>query len=91
MTLSGCKNARPLPPPEIIYIGCPAVSSCPIPASHPKNNGDLSADVRNLEAALVACGLQIETVKQCQENHRAKTFAASGLLNGPRAGAQKKP
>ncbi|MGV8925254.1 MAG: Rz1-like lysis system protein LysC [Ewingella sp.] len=89
--LSGCNSVRPSLPPEIIYVGCPAVSSCPIPASQPKTNGDLSSDVRNLEAALVACGLQIETVKQCQEKHRAKTFAVTRLSDGPRAGAQNQP
>ncbi|WP_447887773.1 Rz1-like lysis system protein LysC, partial [Serratia fonticola] len=31
MMLSGCTAAPDLPPPTIIYAGCPRVSSCPIP------------------------------------------------------------
>ncbi|AZP43694.1 holin [Rahnella aquatilis] len=57
------------------------MTSCPIPASSPVTNGDLSSDVRNLEAALTACGLQVEAVKQCQEEHRVKTRTATKSLN----------
>ncbi|WP_231576079.1 Rz1-like lysis system protein LysC [Rahnella sp. WP5] len=69
MTLSGCTPALRSINPAIIYVGCPKVSSCPIPASSPKTNGDLSEDNRQLESALVNCALQVETVKQCQESH----------------------
>ncbi|MGP6442065.1 Rz1-like lysis system protein LysC [Rahnella aceris] len=79
--MAGCTNAPPLPAPQIIYVGCPAVTSCPIPASSPATNGDLSSDVRNLEAALTACGLQVEGVKQCQEEHRVKTRTSAKSLN----------
>ncbi|HDV0805998.1 TPA: holin [Yersinia enterocolitica] len=57
------------------------MSSCPLPGSTPAVNGDLSADIRQLEAALVACGLQVEAVKQCQEQHHVKTQAATPSLN----------
>lgn len=56
-----------------ISAGCPKVTHCPVPVSLPVVNGDLSADIRQLEAALVACGLQIDAVKQCQEQQDAKT------------------
>ena len=81
LILAGCTSAPPSAPPAIIYVGCPAVASCPIPASSPATNGDLSSDVRNLEAALTACGLQVEAVKQCQEEHRVKTRTATKSLN----------
>ncbi|MCO7508952.1 Rz1-like lysis system protein LysC [Serratia fonticola] len=67
MMLSGCTAAPDLPPPTIIYAGCPRVSSCPIPESQPTTNGALSEDVRQLERALVSCAQQVETVKHCQE------------------------
>ncbi|HFV9290980.1 TPA: Rz1-like lysis system protein LysC [Serratia fonticola] len=67
MMLSGCTTAPDLPPPTIIYAGCPRVSSCPIPESQPITNGALSEDVRQLERALVSCAQQVETVKRCQE------------------------
>ncbi|HEN3440918.1 TPA: holin [Yersinia enterocolitica] len=57
------------------------MSSCPLPGSSPAANGDLSADIRQLEAALVACGLQVEAVKQCQEQHHVKTQTAAPSLN----------
>ncbi|MGE4753854.1 Rz1-like lysis system protein LysC [Yersinia enterocolitica] len=81
MALSGCTSAPRSPTPTIIYVGCPTVNSCPLPGSNPAVNGDLSADIRQLEAALVACGLQVEAVKQCQEQHHVKTQIATSSLN----------
>ncbi|OVZ84185.1 holin [Yersinia kristensenii] len=52
-----------------------------MPGSSPAVNGDLSADIRQLETALVACGLQVEAVKQCQEQHHVKTQTATPSLN----------
>lgn len=81
LLLVSCTSAPTFPPPQIIYVGCPAVSPCPIPGSQPKNNGDLSTDVRQLEAALLACGLQIDAIKQCQETQRVKTQPATTTVN----------
>ncbi|UHM92857.1 Rz1-like lysis system protein LysC [Rahnella victoriana] len=75
LILAGCTSDRPSAPPAIIYVGCPAVSSCPVPASHPATNEALSADILQLESALLNCGLQIETIKKCQEAQHAKTDA----------------
>ncbi|WP_261878184.1 Rz1-like lysis system protein LysC [Pectobacterium carotovorum] len=69
--LSGCTTAPPLTTPTLIYVGCPKVTSCPIPGSRPETNGDLSADNRQLESALVSCALQVETIKHCQERHNS--------------------
>ncbi|RCW99886.1 hypothetical protein DFO56_107224 [Kosakonia sp. AG348] len=44
-----------------------------MPGSDPRTNGDLSADIRNLERALENCALQVETVKQCQDDIDAQT------------------
>jgi len=44
-----------------------------MPGSDPHTNGDLSADIRQLEHALIACALQVETVKHCQDELDAKT------------------
>ncbi|CDJ78740.1 Phage Lysis protein LysC [Serratia marcescens SMB2099] len=52
------------------------MSLCQIPASRPATNGDLSADIRQLENALAACAMQVETIKQCQEKHDDKTATA---------------
>ncbi|WP_253272514.1 Rz1-like lysis system protein LysC [Pectobacterium brasiliense] len=71
--LSGCTAAPPLTIPTLIYVGCPKVESCTIPGSSPETNGDLSADNRQLEGALVSCALQVETTKHCQEQHDAET------------------
>ncbi|WP_256682680.1 Rz1-like lysis system protein LysC [Buttiauxella agrestis] len=81
MTLSGCTPAPPSPPPLIIYSGCPKVARCPIPASSPHTNGDLSADIRQLEAALVSCAAQTETTKHCQDklDAQARQFTQSPL------------
>jgi hypothetical protein len=49
------------------------VALCPIPASRPRTNGDLSADIRQLEDALANCALQVETIKHCQDELDAQT------------------
>ena len=71
--LSGCTPAPPSPAPEIIWIGCPRVTSCPVPGNSLRTAGDLAADNRQLEAALASCGLQVEIIKECQEQHDAET------------------
>ncbi|MBU5378138.1 Rz1-like lysis system protein LysC [Pantoea septica] len=57
MMLSGCTPVRPSPAPEILWIGCPPVTSCPVPGNSLKTAGDLAVDNRQPEAALAACGL----------------------------------
>jgi len=42
-----------------------------VPGNSLKTAGDLAADNRQLEAALAACGLQVEIIKDCQEQHDA--------------------
>ncbi|WP_413530457.1 Rz1-like lysis system protein LysC [Rahnella inusitata] len=73
LTSAGCTTAPPSTPPAIIYVGCPAVSPCPVPPAQPATNGDLSADILQLESALLNCGLQVEAIKTCQEAQHAKT------------------
>ncbi|WP_255431583.1 Rz1-like lysis system protein LysC [Buttiauxella sp. B2] len=81
MTLSGCTPAPHSPPQPIIYSGCPKVALCLIPASTPRTNGDLSTDIRQLEAALVSCAAQTETIKHCQDelDAQASQFTQSPL------------
>ncbi|MBY4837535.1 Rz1-like lysis system protein LysC [Pantoea sp. DY-5] len=73
MMLLGCTPAPPSPAPEIIWIGCPRVTSCPVPGNSLRTAGDLAADNRQLDAALASCGLQVEIIKECQEQHDAET------------------
>ncbi|MEZ2587871.1 Rz1-like lysis system protein LysC [Pantoea agglomerans] len=89
--LSGCTPVRPSPAPEIIWIGCPRVTSCPVPGNSLKTAGDLAADNRQLEAALAACGLQVEIIKDCQEQHDAETTTIAPGADRQRAGAAAKP
>ncbi|WP_297200176.1 Rz1-like lysis system protein LysC [uncultured Pluralibacter sp.] len=73
MLCAGCTSAPPAPLPAAVYNRCPPVQLCPMPESHPRTNGDLSADIRQLERALARCAIQVETLKQCQEYNHAKT------------------
>ncbi|MEO3990253.1 Rz1-like lysis system protein LysC [Pseudocitrobacter cyperus] len=68
MLCAGCTGVRPAPAPLIVYNACPKVSLCPMPGSDPRTNGDLSADIRQLESALERCALQVESIKSCQDN-----------------------
>ena len=52
-----------------------------MPASEPVTNGDLSADIRRLEHALIACALQVETIKDCQDNLDAQTQEPAPGIN----------
>lgn len=55
MLCAGCTSAPPAPTPVIVHNACPKVSLCPMPGSDPQTNGDLSADIRQLENALARC------------------------------------
>ncbi|WP_082683157.1 Rz1-like lysis system protein LysC [Entomohabitans teleogrylli] len=81
MLSAGCTNAPPVPAPVIVYSGCPKVSLCPMPESDPKTQGDLSADIRQLERALESCALQVETVKYCQDELDAEAAKFTQSLN----------
>lgn len=52
---------------------CPKVSLCPMPGSDPETNGDLSADIRQLENALARCASQVKMIKYCQDENDAQT------------------
>lgn len=55
MLCAGCTSAPPALTPVIVANACPKVSLCPMPGSDPQTNGDLSADIRQLENALARC------------------------------------
>ena len=83
MLCAGCTSEPPvpMPPPVIVYNACPKVSRCPMPGSEPATNGDLSADIRRLEYALIACALQVETIKDCQDKLDAQTQEPASGIN----------
>ncbi|EOC1312496.1 holin [Cronobacter turicensis] len=87
MLCAGCTPAPPAPQPVIVYNACPKVSLCPMPGSDPKTNGDLSADIRQLEQALESCALKVETVKTCQDNLDEKAGQSAQGINGRGASA----
>ena len=83
MLCAGCTSEPPvpMPPSVIVYNACPKVSPCPMPGSDPVTNGDLSADIRQLESALQSCAIQVDTVKQCQDEIDAKAQQSAKSLN----------
>ncbi|MEZ0582545.1 Rz1-like lysis system protein LysC [Erwinia sp. STN24] len=91
LTLSGCSRGPHSATPEIIWTGCPRVTSCPLPGNSLQTQGDLAADNRQLEAALASCGLQVEIIKECQEQHDGETETATPGADRQRAAAAKKP
>ncbi|MGQ8841077.1 Rz1-like lysis system protein LysC [Serratia sp. TSA_7] len=74
--LQGCTSVPASSAPQIIYVGCPTVNPCRIPSSRPATNGDLSADIRQLEDALATCAVQVDAIKTCQEQHNVKAATA---------------
>lgn len=73
MLCAGCTSAPPAPTPVIVHNACPKVSLCPMPGSDPETNGDLSADIRQLENALARCASQVKMIKHCQDENDAQT------------------
>ncbi|WP_250542899.1 Rz1-like lysis system protein LysC, partial [Escherichia coli] len=63
MLCAGCTSARPAQTPVIVANACPKVSLCQMPGSDPETNGDLSADIRQLENALARCASQVKMIK----------------------------
>lgn len=66
-------SAPPALTPVIVHNACPKVSLCPMPGSDPETNGDLSADIRQLENALARCASQVKMIKHCQDENDAQT------------------
>ncbi|WP_414147549.1 Rz1-like lysis system protein LysC [Erwinia sp. BNK-24-b] len=90
LTLSGCTRVPLSATPEIIWTGCPRVTSCPLPGNSLQTQGDLAADNRQLEAALASCGLQVEIIKECQEQHDAEAETTTPGADRQRAAAATK-
>ena len=44
-----------------------------MPGIDPETNGDLSADIRQLENALARCASQVKMIKYCQDENDAQT------------------
>ncbi|EPK7408243.1 Rz1-like lysis system protein LysC [Klebsiella aerogenes] len=78
---AACTPAPPISPPVVVLNACPRVSLCPMPGSDPITNGDLSADIRQLESALESCALQVETIKACQDKTDVQTKEPARRLN----------
>ncbi|HEX4500237.1 MAG TPA: Rz1-like lysis system protein LysC [Scandinavium sp.] len=81
MLCAACTDAPPVHQPVVVLNACPRVSLCPMPGSNPLTNGDLSADIRQLETALESCALQVETIKECQDKTDAQTDESAQGLN----------
>lgn len=81
MLCAACTDAPPVPQPVTVLNACPRVSLCAMPGSDPLTNGDLSADIRQLETALERCALQVETIKTCQDNIDVQTEESAQSLN----------
>ncbi|MFP2237830.1 Rz1-like lysis system protein LysC [Pseudescherichia vulneris] len=78
---AACTDAPPVSQPVVVLNACPRVSLCPMPGSDPLTNGDLSADIRQLETALESCALQVETIKACQDKTDVQTEESAQRLN----------
>ncbi|SPW71864.1 phage lysis protein LysC [Escherichia coli] len=51
----------------------PESEPLPDAGSDPQTNGDLSADIRQLENALARCASQVKMIKHCQDENDAQT------------------
>ncbi|WP_145587663.1 Rz1-like lysis system protein LysC [Yersinia aldovae] len=84
MTSINDLRGRITPTPPLPYPGNgAAVPAYAYPGSKPRETlqGSERPLIRQLETALVACGLQVEAVKQCQEQHHVKTQTVTPSLN----------
>ncbi|WP_407920253.1 Rz1-like lysis system protein LysC [Halopseudomonas litoralis] len=77
--LSACAPVQPLPAPQIIRLGCPAVTPCILPATSPAQNGDLLTDADRIEAAWAECAAQVDIIYQYQVTHEQARFTPRAL------------
>ncbi|MEF4860103.1 Rz1-like lysis system protein LysC [Escherichia coli] len=90
MLCAGCTSARPAPTPVIVANACPKVSLCPMPGSDPQTNGDLSADIRQLEKLrsgidwvlekLGVINKESDTLDQTAARTHAATYGTGGYI-----------
>ncbi|MGJ3439623.1 Rz1-like lysis system protein LysC [Pseudomonas sp. Je.1.5.c] len=67
--LAGCASAPPSPAPTLIVSGCPVVTPCQLPATAPRQNGQLLSDQERTELAWAECAAQVDRVYQHQVSH----------------------
>ncbi|WP_027601403.1 MULTISPECIES: Rz1-like lysis system protein LysC [Pseudomonas] len=69
LLLAGCANGPSSPEPRLTVSGCPVVTRCQLPSTHPRNNGELLDDSEALEAAWADCAAQVDMVYDAQLAH----------------------
>ena len=67
LLLSGCAKDQPLPVPQIIKNGCPAVTACTLTATHPQSNGNLLTDTDTIEADWALCAGKVDMIIEYNE------------------------
>ena len=70
--LAACAPAPPLPAPQTIALGCPAVTPCTLSPTEPQTNGHLLTDVDVTEADWAECAAKVDMVYQHQEQQRVQ-------------------
>ena len=73
LQLAGCASAPPSAAPALTVTGCPLVTPCQLPATAPRNNGELLADAEALEAAWADCAAQVDLIHDMQQAHHEQT------------------
>ncbi|WP_353739146.1 Rz1-like lysis system protein LysC [Pseudomonas fluorescens] len=66
LLLSACVPAPKSSAPDSTELGCPRVTACRLPASHPTNNGELLLVPEEVEEAWAACAAQVDMILDCQ-------------------------
>ena len=65
--LSGCAAAPPSPVPLLTINQCATPSPCNLPASHPRNNGELHLQLERTEAAWAQCAAEVDAIILCHQ------------------------
>ncbi|WP_072209458.1 Rz1-like lysis system protein LysC [Pantoea stewartii] len=76
--------------PQFIWPAVPRDPCSPHPENRLQTQGDLAADNRQLEAALASCGLQVEMIKACQEQHDVESNPTPSGADKQRSAATAK-
>ncbi|WP_442908978.1 Rz1-like lysis system protein LysC [Halopseudomonas sp.] len=71
--LAACETVPPLPAPQTIRLGCPAVTPCTLSATRPQRNGNLLTDTDVIESDWAECAAKVDMLYQYQEQHHVQT------------------
>ncbi|MEB3733448.1 Rz1-like lysis system protein LysC [Halopseudomonas pachastrellae] len=89
--LAACASDPPSQAPQLIKIGCPAVTACTLSATQPQTNGHLLTDTEVIESDWAQCAAKVDAIIEHLETQHVQTGIPQSALLAAVPGLRQNP